>query len=112
MAGNRAGRRPLRRVQCAQRRPAPLVPLRGKAGDGLRVGDGRAVRCDPLSVLRRIMPDAQKQVQDAIDRLVESGTERGLQVAVYRGADLVVDAVCGIADPATERPVTPATPFY
>ena len=61
---------------------------------------------------RRIMPDAQKQVQDAIDRLVESGTERGLQVAVYRGGDLVIDAVSGIADPATERPVTPATPFY
>ena len=59
-----------------------------------------------------IMSDAQKQVQDAIDRLVESGTERGVQVAVYRGADLVVDAVAGIADPESGRPVTPDTPFY
>ncbi len=32
------------------------------------------------------MTDVQKQVQEAIDRLVESGAERGLQVAVYRMA--------------------------
>jgi CubicO group peptidase (beta-lactamase class C family) len=56
--------------------------------------------------------DVQTQVQDAIDQLVESGTERGIQVAVYRGADLVVDAVAGIADPVSGRPVTPDTPFY
>jgi CubicO group peptidase (beta-lactamase class C family) len=58
------------------------------------------------------MSDEQEQMQDAIDRLVESGTERGMQVAVYRGADLVVDAVAGIADPATGRLVTSDTPFY
>ena len=60
----------------------------------------------------KIMSDAQKQVQAAIDRLVESGTERGIQVAVYRGADLVVDAVAGIADAESGRHVTPYTPFY
>jgi CubicO group peptidase (beta-lactamase class C family) len=54
----------------------------------------------------------QEQVQKAIDRLVESDAERGVQVAVYRHGELVVDAVAGIADPATERPVTSATPFY
>ena len=59
-----------------------------------------------------IMSDAQKDVQEAIDRLVESGTERGMQVAVYRGPDLVVDAVAGLADPATGRLVTSDTPFY
>jgi CubicO group peptidase (beta-lactamase class C family) len=59
-----------------------------------------------------IMSDAQKQVQEAIDRLVESGAERGIQVAVYRGPDLVVDAVAGLADPATGRLVTSDTPFY
>ena len=37
------------------------------------------------------MTDIQKQVQEAIDELVESGAERGLQVAVYRYGDLVVD---------------------
>ena len=30
----------------------------------------------------KVVGDAQKQVQNAIDRLVDSGTERGLQVAV------------------------------
>ncbi|MER5627142.1 serine hydrolase domain-containing protein [Streptosporangium sp. NPDC002544] len=58
------------------------------------------------------MSDMQKLVQEAADRLVESGTERGLQVAVYRHGDLVVDVVAGVADPATGRPVTPDTPFY
>ena len=60
----------------------------------------------------KIDSDAQKQVQNAIDQLVDAGTERGLQVAVYRGQDLVVDAVAGIADPQSGRPVTPDTPFY
>ena len=60
----------------------------------------------------KIVRDAQKQVQKAIDQLVDAGAERGLQVAVYRGPDLVVDAVAGIADPHSGRPVTPDTPFY
>jgi CubicO group peptidase (beta-lactamase class C family) len=58
------------------------------------------------------MSDMQKQVQHAIDQLVESGAERGLQVAVYQHGKLVVDAVAGLADPATGRPVTSDTPFY
>ena len=60
----------------------------------------------------KIVRDAQKQVQKAIDQLVDTGAERGLQVAVYRGPDLVVDAVAGIADPHSGRPVSPDTPFY
>ena len=58
------------------------------------------------------MSDVQRQVQEAIDQLVESGAERGLQVAVYRHGEPVVDAVAGVADPATERAVTSDTPFY
>ncbi|MGH2584339.1 MAG: serine hydrolase domain-containing protein [Dehalococcoidia bacterium] len=58
------------------------------------------------------MNDLQKQVQQAIDHLVESGAERGLQVAVYRHGELVVDAVAGVADPATGRPVASDTPFF
>lgn len=58
------------------------------------------------------MNDIQRRVQEAIDGLVESGAERGLQVAVYRHGHLVVDAVAGVADPTTGRPVTPDTPFY
>ncbi|MEV0620444.1 serine hydrolase domain-containing protein [Nonomuraea sp. NPDC050404] len=58
------------------------------------------------------MSDLQKQVQEAADRLVESGEERGLQVAVYRDGVQVVDVVAGVADPESGRPVTPDTPFY
>jgi len=58
------------------------------------------------------MSDLQKQVQKAIDDLVESQSERGMQVAVYQHGELVVDAVAGIADPSTGRPVTSDTPFY
>src|SRR5215218_11190870 len=58
------------------------------------------------------MTDVQQRVQQALDRLVESGVERGLQVAVYRHGEKVVDAVAGIADPATGRPVTSDTPFF
>jgi CubicO group peptidase (beta-lactamase class C family) len=54
----------------------------------------------------------QQQVQGAIDELVESGAERGLQVAVYRHGEQVVDAVAGVADPETGRPVASDTPFY
>jgi CubicO group peptidase (beta-lactamase class C family) len=58
------------------------------------------------------MTDIQQRVQEAIAQLVESGAERGLQVAVYRHGEPVVDAVAGLADPATGRPVRPDTPFY
>ncbi|TMR98677.1 serine hydrolase domain-containing protein [Nonomuraea basaltis] len=58
------------------------------------------------------MTDLQKQVQEAADRLVESGDERGLQVAVYRDGRQIVDVVAGVADFETGRPVTSDTPFY
>jgi CubicO group peptidase (beta-lactamase class C family) len=56
--------------------------------------------------------EVQEQVQQAIDKLVESGAERGVQVAVYRGGEQVVDAVAGVADPASGRPVDAGTVFY
>ncbi|GAA0394843.1 esterase [Acrocarpospora corrugata] len=58
------------------------------------------------------MTDLQKNVQATIDELVESGVERGLQVAVYRHGELIVDAVAGVADPETGREVTSGTVFY
>ena len=58
------------------------------------------------------MNDLQTKVQEAIDQLVESGAERGLQVAVYRNGELVVDAVAGVADSETGRPVTSDTLFF
>jgi CubicO group peptidase (beta-lactamase class C family) len=56
--------------------------------------------------------EAQEQVQQAIDKLVESGAERGVQVAVYRGGEQAVDAVAGVADPTSGRPVDAGTVFY
>ena len=58
------------------------------------------------------MGDLQQQVQQAIDELVGTGAERGLQVAVYQDGRQVVEAVAGVADTTTGRPVTPDTPFY
>lgn len=56
--------------------------------------------------------DVQKRVQETIDRMVDSGEEVGVQVAVYRRGETVVDAVAGVADPSTGRKVTSDTPFY
>ncbi|MGW3075627.1 MULTISPECIES: serine hydrolase domain-containing protein [unclassified Kitasatospora] len=54
----------------------------------------------------------QKIVQQAIDEMVESGAEQGIQVAVYQHGELVVDAVAGVADADSGRPVTSDIPFY
>ncbi|GAA2082322.1 serine hydrolase domain-containing protein [Actinomadura alba] len=58
------------------------------------------------------MERLQKQVQEAIDRLVESGAETGLQVAVYRHGEALVDAVAGVADPETGRALSSDTPVF
>ena len=58
------------------------------------------------------MSEVQRRIQEAIDELVDSGAERGIQVAVYHRGEQVVDAVAGVADPATGRRVVPETPFY
>ncbi len=51
-------------------------------------------------------------MQGYIDGLVAFGEEVGLQVAVFRCGEPVVDAVAGLAEPDTGRPVTPGTLFY
>src|SRR4029453_9592520 len=58
------------------------------------------------------MSELQTQVQKVIDELVETGTERGVQVAVFQGGEQGVDAVAGVAAPATGRPVSAGTVFY
>src|SRR5438552_10751622 len=58
------------------------------------------------------MSDIQNRVQETIDQLVDSGAERGVQVAAYHHGELIVDAVAGVADPATGRQVKSDTPFY
>lgn len=56
------------------------------------------------------MTTIQHVIQDTADKLVESGAEIGLQVAVYRHGELVADVVAGEAAPG--RPVTSDTPFF
>src|SRR4051794_25005163 len=58
------------------------------------------------------MTDVQKLVQHTIDERVETGAEAGVQVAVYRNGELIVDAAAGLADPDTGRPIDSATPVY
>src|SRR4051812_29785394 len=80
-----------------------ILPLARRLLDGsdLAVRGSTAVKEGP-----QVMSDMQQRVQEAIDQLVESGAERGLQVAVYRHGELVVDAVAGVADSVTGRVVT------
>jgi CubicO group peptidase (beta-lactamase class C family) len=56
--------------------------------------------------------DVQRRVQAAIDELVASGAEDGLQVAVLHEGRVVVDAVAGVADARAARPVDPGTLFF
>jgi CubicO group peptidase (beta-lactamase class C family) len=55
---------------------------------------------------------AQVEVQSAMDELVAAGAEVGLQVAVIKDGQVVVDAVSGVADPRTGVPVTRDTLFW
>ena len=58
------------------------------------------------------MSEIQEHLQRHIDRLVGTGAETGVQVAVYQDGALIVDAVAGKADLATGRPVTSSTPIF
>ncbi|BCB75638.1 serine hydrolase domain-containing protein [Phytohabitans flavus] len=53
----------------------------------------------------------RERIQRTIDDLVASGSETGLQVAVIRDGETIVDAVAGLAGP-DGPPVTPGTLFY
>ena len=54
----------------------------------------------------------QHRVQEVLDGLVAESAEIGLQVAVDHRGRRVVDAVAGVSDSGTERPVTPETLFF
>ncbi len=53
----------------------------------------------------------QARVQAVLDAQIDSGAETGLQVAVYRHGELIVDAWAGLADRATDRRVDGDTLF-
>lgn len=58
------------------------------------------------------MSEIERRIQRHIDSLVDTGAETGLQVAVYQDGALIVDAVAGIADRATGRPLASDTPIF
>jgi CubicO group peptidase (beta-lactamase class C family) len=58
------------------------------------------------------MPEIQQLVQQAVDDLIASGAERGLQIAAYQHGRPLVDVVGGLADVRTGRAVTPETLFH
>jgi CubicO group peptidase (beta-lactamase class C family) len=56
------------------------------------------------------MSDIQRQVQDTVDELVAAGTERGLQVCIYRHGEPIVDVVAG--QDAVGNAIAPDTPVH
>ncbi len=57
------------------------------------------------------MADINEQVRAALEELIASGAESGLQVAAYHHGDLVVDTWAGLADVESGRPVDGGTLF-
>jgi CubicO group peptidase (beta-lactamase class C family) len=62
---------------------------------------------------RRIVTpeELQTRVQDAVDERIDSGTELGVQVAVFHGGRLVVNVASGLAD-VSGRVVQPDALFW
>ncbi|WP_328929891.1 beta-lactamase family protein [Streptomyces sp. NBC_00190] len=58
------------------------------------------------------MTDVQARVQKAIDRLVETGQETGIQTAAYLHGFQIVDAWAGTADPGSGRRVDGDSLFH
>lgn len=68
----------------------------------------------PISTQRTTSPvsvDLSPSLQPLLDRLVEDGTELGIQVVVYHQGQLRIDAVAGLADRSPLRTVTHDTLF-
>lgn len=57
------------------------------------------------------MNSPQQKIQSLLNKLVQDGRERGVQVAAYLDGELVVDAWAGIADVESGRPVDGETLF-
>ncbi|HCV00143.1 MAG TPA: serine hydrolase [Dehalococcoidia bacterium] len=57
------------------------------------------------------MADINDRVRLALEELIGSGVESGLQVAAYHHGELVVDSWAGLADVQAERPVDGDTLF-
>lgn len=58
------------------------------------------------------MSTLQQRIQVLADQAVDAENETGVQIAVYRDGQPIVDVVAGSADSRTGRAVTAETPFY
>jgi CubicO group peptidase (beta-lactamase class C family) len=52
------------------------------------------------------------RIEAAVQQVVASGAETGVQVAVIKNGQLIADAVAGTADPANGAAVSGGTLFY
>jgi len=57
------------------------------------------------------MSDIQRHMQRFLERMVEEGRERGVQLAAYYEGELIVDAWAGVADSRSGKPVDDRTLF-
>jgi CubicO group peptidase (beta-lactamase class C family) len=55
--------------------------------------------------------ELHRKIQGMLDEMVAAGEERGVQVAIYKDGELVVDAWAGGADVRSGRKVDSETPF-
>jgi hypothetical protein len=89
------------------------VVFRVRPVRGLGFRKGRRVQPDDVAFRAVSVPGKlQRQVQAAIDEMVASGDEIGLQAAVTREGRMVAGAVAGTAYQRTGEPVTPGTLFF
>ncbi|MBT2518207.1 beta-lactamase family protein [Streptomyces sp. ISL-90] len=58
------------------------------------------------------MTDLTDRIEGLVAAAIENGTEQGVQVAVYRHGELVLDIAAGLADAASRRPMTRDTLVY
>lgn len=64
-----------------------------------------------MSTSPGLHPEAQMRIQSLVEKLVSSGNDRGVQVAVYREGKLIVDVFAGTMDATSGRKVDAQTLF-
>lgn len=80
------------------------------ADDVEGIAYGRGHRCHDAEVNRDDVGERMRaRVGAVLERLVESGEENGLQVAVHLNGELVLDACAGMADASEGRAITSDT---
>src|SRR5690349_19962747 len=58
------------------------------------------------------MTEVQHRIERRLDTLVAEAGEAGQQAAMFEPGRLIVDAVAGVADSTTGRPLTSSAPIF